>query len=45
MKKPTLVFSQEVKSLSLARGLERKIKNWKRRDYIEKVVKDGYIKA
>jgi putative endonuclease len=39
-----LVFSQEFENLSAARYVESKIKSWKRRDFIEKIVKDGYIK-
>lgn len=44
MECPELVFSQEFKTLEQARKIELKIKNWKRRDYIEKIVKDGYIR-
>jgi predicted GIY-YIG superfamily endonuclease len=36
-----LIFSQEYATLSEARSIERKLK---RRDYIEKIVKDGLIK-
>ena len=39
-----LVFSQEIIDIKQARQIERKIKNWKRRDFIEKIIKDGYIK-
>jgi predicted GIY-YIG superfamily endonuclease len=42
--KMALVFSQEYHSLAKARGIERWLKKLKRRDYIEKIVKDGYIK-
>ena len=45
MLRPVLVFSQEYASLAEARALEFKIKKWKRRDFIEKIVKDGYIKV
>ena len=38
------VFKQEYKTLSEARIIERKIKNLKRRDYVEKIIKDGYIR-
>ena len=38
------VLVQEYDSLVIARTIERKIKNMKRKDYIEKMVKDGYIK-
>jgi predicted GIY-YIG superfamily endonuclease len=39
-----LVFYQEYKTLRDARRIERKLKELKRRDYIEKIIKDGYIK-
>jgi len=38
-----VVFIQEIESLERARWAERKIKSWKRRDFIEKVIKDGKI--
>ena len=41
---PKLVLSQEVPSLAIARKVERRIKKMKRKDYIEKMVSDGYIK-
>ncbi|MBI5138897.1 MAG: GIY-YIG nuclease family protein [Candidatus Vogelbacteria bacterium] len=44
MLNPELVFSQEIPSLKLARSIEYKIKKWKRKDFIEKIIKDGYIK-
>ena len=40
-----VVLKQEYKTLLEARSVERKIKNLKRRDYIEKMIKDGYIKV
>jgi len=40
----TLVFCQEVQDLELARNAERRIKSWKRKDYIAKIVKDQRIK-
>ena len=40
-----LIFSQRYDSLAEARKIERKIKNFKRKDFIEKIVKDGYIKT
>ena len=40
-----LVFTQEFADLPEARRIERKIKSWKRKDYIEKIVQDGYIKV
>ena len=39
-----LVFIQIFNSLAEARKIELKLKKLKRRDYIEKIVKDGYIK-
>lgn len=40
-----IVLQQKYKTLQEARSVERKIKNFKRRDYIEKMIKDGYIKV
>ena len=40
-----LVFTQEFKDISKARTVERKIKSWKRRDFIEKIIKDGKIRS
>ena len=45
MKKKKLVFSQEFETLELARKTELRIKNFKRKDYIEKIIEDGLIKA
>ncbi|MBP9757819.1 MAG: GIY-YIG nuclease family protein [Candidatus Pacebacteria bacterium] len=39
-----LLLSQEYPTIADARSIERKIKNLKRSDYIEKMLKDGYIK-
>ncbi|PIW97710.1 hypothetical protein COY65_01815 [Candidatus Jorgensenbacteria bacterium CG_4_10_14_0_8_um_filter_39_13] len=44
MQKPTLVLVQECPTLKIARNIERKIKKLKCKDYIEKMIKDGYIK-
>jgi len=44
MKEPKLVLSQEYENLWTARKIERKIKKLKRKDYVEKMVSDGYIK-
>ncbi len=44
MKEPQLVLSQEYADLKTARNIERRIKELKRKDYIEKMVKEGYIK-
>lgn len=40
-----LVFAQKFNSLSEARTVEMKIKSWKRRDFIEKIIKDGFIRS
>jgi len=39
-----LLLRQEYKTLRQARVVEQKIKSLKRKDYIDKMVKDGYIK-
>lgn len=39
------VLKQEYKNLRQAREVERRLKKLKRRDYIEKIIKEGYIKA
>lgn len=39
-----LVFSQEYDSLREARIIEKKLKRLKRKDYIQKIIADGYIK-
>ena len=39
-----LVFKQEYPTLQKARFIEAKLKRLKRKDYIEKIVKDGFIK-
>jgi len=39
-----LVFSQKFSDIKVARETEGRIKNLKRRDYLEKIIKDGYIK-
>ena len=41
----SLVLSQEYKTLAEARLIEKKIKKFKRRDYIEKMIQDGYIRV
>ena len=41
----TIVFKQEYPNLNDARAVERKLKRLKRRDYIEKIIKEGYIKS
>jgi len=44
MKEAQLVLSQEYADLKAARSIERRIKKLKRKNYIEKMVKDGHIK-
>ncbi|OGG43390.1 hypothetical protein A3G50_02475 [Candidatus Jorgensenbacteria bacterium RIFCSPLOWO2_12_FULL_42_11] len=44
MRKIILIFHQEFPSLEIARRIERKLKRLKRRDYIEKIISDGFIK-
>lgn len=39
-----VVLEQEYDSLETARGVERKIKGLKRKDYIRKMVEDGRIR-
>ena len=39
-----LVLKQEYNSIKEARMIERKLKNLKRKDYLRKIVKDGFIK-
>ncbi|MDP3958157.1 MAG: GIY-YIG nuclease family protein [bacterium] len=39
-----LVFNQEFALLAEARQMEKWLKKMKRRDYIERIVKDGYIR-
>ena len=39
-----LKFSQEFSSINIARETELKLKAFKRRDYIEKIIKDGFLR-
>lgn len=39
-----IVLQQEYIDINVARKIERKLKKLKRRDYIEKIIKDGIIK-
>ena len=39
-----LIFKQEYYTLGEARRIERRLKNLKRKDYIENIIRDGYIK-
>jgi len=40
-----LVFSQSFNTIEKAREAERKIKKWKRSDFIEKIIRDGKMKS
>ncbi len=40
----SIVLSQQYKTLKDARSVEHKIKRLKRKDYIEKIIQNGYIK-
>lgn len=40
-----LEFSQEYPDTITARRIECKLKKWKRRDYLERIIKDGKIKG
>ena len=44
MENPEFIFKQEFESIVIARKIERRLKKLKRRDYIEKIISDGYIK-
>ena len=44
MDNPKIVLSQKYETLDQARVIERKLKKLKRKDYIEKIVRDGYIR-
>lgn len=44
MKNPKLIFTQEFTTIQEAKKIELRIKKLKRKDYIEKIIKDGYIK-
>ena len=44
MNKPKVVFSQKYDNLEQARKIERRLKKLKRKDYIQKIIADGYIK-
>jgi len=39
-----LVFSQQYDTLEKARSVERKLKKLKRKDYLERIIGDGFIK-
>jgi putative endonuclease len=40
----TCVFSQEIPDISGARSLERKLKSYKSRNILEKIIRSGFIK-
>jgi predicted GIY-YIG superfamily endonuclease len=44
MRNPKLVFIQEFETIQIAKKIELKLKKLKRKDYIEKIILDGYIK-
>jgi len=44
MGKLELIFSQEYNTLRQARYVENRLKKLKRKDYVEKIIRDGYIK-
>jgi len=44
MKNPRLVLQQTFESITIARKVENRIKKLKRKDYIEKMVTDGYLR-
>lgn len=44
MKNPKVVLTQGYATIEEARKIERKLKKLKRKDYIDKIVKDGHIK-
>ena len=39
-----LVFSQEFENIAKARTMEMKLKSWKRKDFLERIIKDGSIR-
>lgn len=44
MKNPKLILSQEFPTIQDAKRIELRLKKLKRKDYIQKMIKDGYIK-
>jgi len=44
MNLPGLVFNQVFPTLDQARKIEKRLKQLKRKDYIEKIIREGYIK-
>ncbi|MBU1726683.1 MAG: GIY-YIG nuclease family protein [Candidatus Omnitrophica bacterium] len=41
---PQLVFKQEFDSIEMAKKVELRLKSFKRKDFIEKIIKDGVIR-
>jgi putative endonuclease len=41
---PEIVFKQKFDSLKIARKIELRLKKYKRKDFIEKIIRDGIIK-
>lgn len=39
-----LMFKQEFQNLTIARAVESKLKRYKRKDFLEKIIKDGVIR-
>ena len=44
LRNPELALAQKYDTLKQARYVEFRLKKLKRRDYIEKIIQDGYIK-
>jgi len=44
MKNPQIALSQEFNTIEEARKIERKLKKLKRKDYIKKIIDDGFIR-
>jgi len=44
MNKPSLILTQQYATLLEAKKIEKKLKKLKRKDYIENIIRDGYIK-
>lgn len=43
-KNPKLVFTQKFSTIEKARQIELRLKKLKRKDYIQKIISDGFIK-
>ncbi len=41
---PVLVFSQEYDTLKIARHIESRLKRLKRKDYLQRIISEGYIR-